>query len=950
MRFAEICILVVVLLLSGQSIAADKPDPTKDEAKRNHWAFKPPIRPALPEVKNASWVRNPIDRFILAKLEKEGLEPSATADRVTLVRRLSLDLIGLPPTPEEVDAFLKDTSANAYEKVIERLLASPHYGERWGRLWLDAARYADSDGFEKDKMRQVYFYRDWVINAFNRDLPYDRFIIEQVAGDLLPQATQDQIVATGYLRNSMLNEEGGIDPEQFRMEAMFDRLDAIGKGVLGLTIQCTQCHNHKFDPITQVEYYRMFAFLNNCYEANVAVYTPLEQLKRAEIFQKIKVIEDDLRHKNPDWQKKMRDWEADMTSSEVKWTVVKPTLDSSGGQKHYVLDDGSILAQGYAPTKHTTEFTVKVDSGKIAAVRLELLNDPNLPLNGPGRSIKGLFALTEFSVLAGPTDKSSPKKEVNIVKATADVNPRDRELEAIFDDRSGKKRITGSIQYAIDRKDETAWSVDIGPGRSNVPREAVFVFDKAVDFSKGAIFTFKLKQNHGGWNSDDNQNNNLGRFRFAITDNEKAEADPLPARVRQLLQIPPERRTPADQEAIFSSWRLTVPEWKDANDQIERLWEEHPDGSAQLVLRSREMPRQTQVLKRGDFLKPVEPVDPGVPAILHQLPPDSPRDRMAFARWLVDRRSPTTARALVNRVWQAYFGTGIVSTSEDLGTQSEPPSHPELLDWLAVEFMEPNALAEKSAAWSMKHLHRLIVMSSTYRQTSKAAPALFARDPDNRLLARGPRFRVEAEAVRDIALTSSGLLNPKIGGRSVFPPLPAFMILPPVSYGPKIWPEDKGPERYRRALYTFRYRSIPYPLLQTFDAPNGDFACVRRPRSNTPLQALMTLNEPIFIECARALAHKTLKEGGQTEAGRLNYAFRRCVARTPSEPEIKELLELLEKQKSHFAEPSAKPWEIAAADPKYPPQLPASVTPVEAAAWTVVARVLLNLDETITKE
>ena len=921
--------LLFTLLALGSPLAAAE----KDDPRLKHWAFQSPVRPTLPPVKNAAWAKHPIDRYILARLEKEGLKPSTPAEKTALIRRLSLDLIGLPPTPAEVDAFLNDNSPTAYEKVVERLLASPHYGERWGRLWLDAARYADSDGFEKDKPRQVWFYRDWVVNALSRDLPYNQFIIEQIAGDLLPRATQDQIVATGFLRNSMLNEEGGVDPEQFRMEAMFDRMDAVGKGVLGLTIQCTQCHDHKYDPITQAEYYRLFAFLNNCHEASVAVWTPAEQQQRAEIFRKIKMIEDDLRHQDPDWRKKMSAWTAEMKAKSSPWTVVRPEPDTSGGQKHYVLDDGSILAQGYAPTKHTSEFVVTHKAGKIAAVQLELRNDPNLPLNGPGRSPKGLFALSEFQVRAGPADKSSPVVDVTITRASADINPREAELEAMFDDRAGKRRVTGPIAFAIDKKDETAWTSDIGPGRSNVPRKAVFIFEKPIEFASGTVFTFKLVQKHGGWNSDDNQNNNLGRFRFSVTDDENAVADPL--------------STNRSEASDFTTWRTFVPAWKDANAEIEKLWETHPRGSSQFVLSQRDMPRETRILKRGDFLKPEDKVGPGVPSMLHPLPPDATPDRLTFARWLVDPSSPTTARAAVNRIWQAYFGVGLVSSSEDLGTQSETPSHRELLDWLAVEFMTPTGEAKP---WSQKHLHRLIVLSNTYQQSSKVSADLAARDPENRLLARGPRFRVDAEIVRDIALAASGLLNPKLGGRSVFPPLPAFMLLPPVSYGPKIWPEETGDERYRRALYTFRYRSLPYPVLQTFDAPNGDFACVRRPRSNTPLQALMTLNEPIFVDCARALAQITIKEGGATDAERLAYAFRRCVSRLPSEAESATLLTLLAKQKEKYAKPDAKPWDLAAVDPKYPPALPKGIQPADAAAWTVVARVLLNLDETITKE
>ena len=915
-----------------------------DRRGKNHWAFRAPVRPPLPALKNAKGVRNPLDRFIRARLEKERLAPSPEADRVTLLRRLSLDLIGLPPTIAEVDAFLADKSEDAYERVVDRLLASPHYGERWGRHWLDAARYADSDGFEKDKSRQVWFYRDWVINALNGDLPYDQFIIEQLAGDQLPGATQDQIVATGFLRNSMINEEGGIDPEQFRMEAMFDRMDAIGKSILGLTIQCAQCHNHKFDPLTQAEYYRMFAFLNNDHEANIAAYTPDEERRRADIFRGIHTIENELRHRHPDWRQRMHAWEDTVKDNQPTWTIVRPDVDeeSTGGQKYLSMADGSFLAQGYAPTKHTVRMKVKTDVKNITAFRLELLNDPNLPLGGPGRSIKGTGALTEFKVQVAPADNSGKTEWVKFVKATADVNPPEKVLEAIYNDKSGKRRVTGPIAFAIDGKDETAWSNDLDPGRRNQPCKAVFLADKLIAHPKGTILTFHVTQNHGGWNSDDNQNHNLGRFRLSITTKPGAEADSLPPRVRDTLSISRSSRTPAQEAIIFSYWRTTVAEWKDANDRIEALWKQYPEGSSQLVLQARSMPRDTHVLKRGDFLKPAQSVSPGVPAFLHPLPPGAPPTRLTFARWLVDRRSPTTARALVNRVWQTYFGTGLVVSGEDLGTQSQPPSHPELLDWLAVEFMDNG--------WSLKKLHKLIVCSVIYRQSSQLTAELKTRDPYNRLLARGSRFRVEGEIVRDIALSASGLLNPAVGGRSVFPPLPGFLLLPPASYGPKVWPEDKGANRYRRGLYTFRYRSVPYPMLQTFDVPNGDASCVRRARSNTPLQALMTLNEPVFLDCARALALRTLADGGATDTDRVVYAFRRCLGRMPTEQEKSELLALLGKQCERFARPDAKPWELAANDPAHPPALPKGATPAQAAAWTVVSRVLLNLDETITKE
>jgi mono/diheme cytochrome c family protein len=689
---------------------ANWPDTAAATAKGpTHWAYVAPVRPPLPETKNKVWAVNPIDRFTLARLEKEGLAPSRPTDRVTLLRRLSLDLIGLPPTVEEVDAFVNDRSPEAEEKQIARLLASPHYGERWGRQWLDAARYADSDGYEKDKSRQVWFYRDWVINAFNRDLPYDRFIIEQIAGDLLPQATQEQIVATGFLRNSMINEEGGVDPEQFRMEAMFDRIDAIGKSVLGLTIQCAQCHNHKYDPLRHEEYYRLFAFLNNANESQLSVYTPGEEMKRAEIFRRTREIEAELQHRAPDWEAKMARWEKLASSDRPSWKILQPTVNdiSTGGQRYIPLPDSSFLAQGYAPTQHRVKLIVKTDEPLITGFRLEMLTDPNLPMGGPGRSIKGMAALTEFEVEAATAEAPDKPTKLKIARATADIEQSERELEAIFDDRSNHRRVTGPIKFAIDGVDETAWGIDAGPGRRNQPRQAVFMLAEPLKNTGGLTLNFYLKQNHGGWNSNDNQSNNLGRFRLALTSTPDPSADPVPAAVREIIAIPREQRTPAQQQTVFGYWRTTVSDWKDANVQIDGLWREHPEGTSQLVLTERREMRPTHLLQRGDFLRPDKAVVPGVPSYLHALPKDAPADRLTFARWLVDRRSPTSARAVVNRIWQSYFGTGLVSTPEDFGKQGERPSHQELLDWLAVELMENG--------WSLKHLHRLIVSSATYQ-------------------------------------------------------------------------------------------------------------------------------------------------------------------------------------------------------------------------------------------
>lgn len=906
-----------------------------------HWAFEPPRRPALPAAPADVTIRNEIDRFLVARLQLDGLTPAPETDRVTLLRRLSLDLIGLPPSLAEVDAFLADTSPDAYEKQVERLLQSPHYGERWGRHWLDAARYADSDGFEKDKSRQVAFYRDYVIQALNRDLPYDQFVIEQLAGDLLPNPTQDQIVATGFLRNSMLNEEGGVDPEQFRMDAMFDRMDAIGKTFLGLTIQCTQCHSHKYDPMTHEEYYRLFAYLNNDHEAQRVVYSMPEQQLVARLRRQLAELDDEFRRRTPDWPQQLARWEEKTLTSATEWVPL--TLENAGdnGQRYIDMGDHSLLAQGYAPTKFSTSLRATTELSGITGFQLELLSDPNLPCQGPGRSFLGTCALTEFSVEAEPVAGEGTRSKVTIAAATADYSNPERVLEPNFYDKTDKRRVTGPITFAIDGKDETAWGIDQGPGRRNQPRQAVFATNAPVGFPGGTRLHLQLRQMHGGWNSDDNMNNNLGRFRLSVTTAANPQASPVPPRIRDLLRIAREKRTAPQQAEIFAFWRTTVPAARDLTEQSEALWQQWPAGSTALTLMARSTPRETRILTRGDFLKPAAAVTPGVPAFLHPLPDSADSSRLTLARWIVDRRSPTAARVLVNRLWQSYFGTGLVATAEDLGTQGEPPSHPELLDWLSVEFMD--------RGWSQKAIHRLIVTSAAYRQSSRVTPAQYSADPYNRLLARAPRLRVEGEIVRDIALAASGLLNPEVGGPSLFAPAPAFLFVPPASYGPFTWKDETGANRYRRALYTFRRRSTPYPMLTNFDTPNGDFSCVRRTRSNTPLQSLTTLNEPVFLECARNLALLTIRQPADP-AARLTWAFRRCVARQPTEAERDVLLKLLVQEQQRFSQPDARPWELAANDPEHPPTLPEAETPATLAAWTVVSRVLLNLDETITRE
>ena len=911
----------------------------KNGAKyEKHWAFVSPQRTDLPNTKIQGWVKNSIDAFVLERLEQNALMPSEPADKAVWLRRVSLDLVGLPPTIEELDAFLADESVDAYTKQIERLLASPHFGERWARVWLDAARYADSDGYEKDKPREMWFYRDWVIDAFNRDMPYDQFIIEQIAGDLLPNATQSNIVATGYLRNSMVNEEGGADPEQFRMEAMFDRMDAIGKGVLGITVQCAQCHSHKYDPLSQRDYYKMFAFLNNTHDSIIQAFTPDDQKQKAELIQQINAIEDGLKESTPDWRQKLSAWEQEAKKSKVDWQTLEPESWPYDGSKFRKLDDHSLICESYAPVSMAYEFKTRTDATNMTAVRLELLTHPQLPRKGPGRSLRGTAAISEFKVYIAPANNPGKRTELKWSGAFSDVNPVESKQPKYLWNKKGEKdnRKTGPIAFAVDGNEATAWTTDIDAARRNQSRQAVFVADAPFGFEGGTVISFKPIMKHGGWNNNDNQNCLMGRFRFSVTADSNADRDPIPASVWDVLEIDASKRSQQQADQLFSYWRTTVADWNKQKDAIDELWRKYPEGSNQLVLSEKDHTRTTSLLARGDFLSPVEPVQAGVPAFLHSFPKDAEVSRLEFAKWLVDRRSPTTARSIVNRIWQSYFGIGLVETTEDFGIQSTAPSNQALLDWLAVELMENN--------WSLKHIHRLIVSSATYGQTSTVTAKLLGVDPYNRLVSRGPRFRVDAEIVRDIGLTASGLLNRSIGGPSVYPPAPEFLFNPPASYGYKQYPIDTGPNRFRRGLYTFRFRSVPPPLLETFDTVPGNVACVRRNRSNTPLQSLALLNGPQAMEFAQSLAQKTLTDNNKTDHEKIIYAMRRCVSRIPSKAELETLQTFLDRQRQHL--------NTKKLDAKQILQLKklGEVDLNELAAWTLVARVLLSMDETITKQ
>jgi hypothetical protein len=627
--------------------------------RTEHWAFQRPERPLVPAVNDPAWPRNPIDYFVLSRLEQEGLRSSPEADRVTLLRRLSLDLTGLPPTLDAIAQVQHDTSPDWYEALVDRILASPHYGEHWARHWLDAAQYADSDGFEKDKPRQVWTWRDWVIRAFNEDKPYDAFVLEQIAGDLLPDATPAQRVATGFLRNSMINEEGGIDPEQFRMEAMFNRMDLVGRAVLGLTVACAQCHNHKYDPLTQAEYYQMMAFLNNSYEACMTVYSDEEQAQRDTILKLISEIEAAMKRDRPGWETELAAWADQMRRDPVPdWEVLSLTFDdsSAGGQKCLPRDDGAYLAQGYAPTRFAPKMTAHSALNRITAIRLEFLPDANLPCNGPGRSVYGGLALSELEMRVTAEDTPIAQYDqwtpVKIASALATVNPPVRTLGVEFPDKNRDQRtnrITGPIEFAIDGNNDTAWTTDIDPGRRNEAQHILFKLEQPLELQPGMTLAFRIGQHHGGWNSDDNQTNNIGCFRISVTSADQLPAVALPPAVQSALRVEaPEAQV---QDTLFSYWRTTIPELAPANQRIDGLWQAHPSGATQLVLKERDTPRVTHRLARGDFLSPQEVVEPAVPAFLHPLRTDGPASRLDFARWLASTDSPTTARAYVNRVW-----------------------------------------------------------------------------------------------------------------------------------------------------------------------------------------------------------------------------------------------------------------------------------------------------------
>ncbi|MDA8743436.1 DUF1553 domain-containing protein, partial [Rubripirellula amarantea] len=675
---------------------------------------------------------------------------------------------------------------------------------------------------------------------------------------------------------------------------------------------------------------------------------PEENEQRQRVHEELVAIRKELRQEHLEVVDAFQAWldEQELASETISerqtWTPLEFDFleNTIGGQKFFRKPDGSYRGEGYAPTLANPQGDAIVHLPTVSAMRLELLNDDNLPHSGPGRSVDGTWALTDINVFYSHNEGKDWKK-AKLIAADATIHPPRQRLDPrYFAKQPNRKRVTGGVGYAIDGDDNTAWTGSLGPGRRNDPQTGWFKFSQPIASQNGKpiLLRVELRQRHGGWNSDDNQNFNIGCFRVSVTEGDYA-VDSLPPKLRSAVEQ--DRLSTDQRDALFDHFVAQQTSLRSWQKRMEDAWEIYPSGTSQLVLKARDEARQTHRLERGDFLSPRESVDPAVPQFLHAIndrDADGKLDRLDFAHWMVDEKSPTTARSIVNRIWQAYFANGITLTSDDLGLQGEPPTHPDLLDWLAVDLM--------ASGWKLKSLHRRIVMSATYRQSSDFNEDLLQRDPQNRYLARSPRIRVPAETVRDIALSASGLLNPQIGGRPVYPPAPDFLFEPPASYGPKTWNDELDEQKYRRAFYTFRFRSVPYPAFQAFDAPTGEVSCVRRSQSNTPLQALVTLNEPLYLECAQHLAIEVLSADMQSDVERFELLYQRCLSRYPDDREIEVMQRMLDQQQERMKED----LDLAKSLVGDPTIASDSDSIAQQAAWTAICRVVLNLDEAITKE
>jgi len=911
---------------------------------QDHWSYQPIARPATPAVRQSAWPQTSIDHFILHALEREGLEPTAEADRTALVRRVSFDLTGLPPSPAEIDAFIADTSPDAYERLVDRLLASPRYGERMAQKWLDLARYADTNGYHIDNHREMWLYRDWVIKAFNRNLPFDQFTIEQMAGDLLPNPTLDQQIASGFHRNVMVNFEGGADPAEYLSKYIVDRVTTTATVFLGTTLACTECHDHKYDPFTQREFYQLYAYFNN---------VPEEGL--------------DGRKDNPvpfiRVPTEMQSREAGTLDAKIA------QLDAKAAEALAAYPEDKVPRTPQPPLAAPRDF-VWIDEGIPAGATAEggddvkswnLVGSPHPVLNGSRSSELVADGMKQFVFSAAPRPILIGEGDKLVAHVWLDPASPPQEIMLQFNDGASWDH------RAYWGESKIEWGQADSPSRRNVgplPPTGRWVRLEvdaaAVGLAPGSAINGWACTQFGGhvyWDKQgiasrmpqgDDLDNNQHSWELAQRGLARST---LPADVQEALKLEHDKRDEAQRKAVREyfvrhAYRPAQATFAELERQVAAAKQEQEKLRGQftqtMVMRESPKPRDTFVLVRGDFRTKGDPVTPGVPAALSPLPSGAPANRLGLAQWLVDPRNPLVARVTVNRYWQQYFGTGLVETSEDFGSQGAAPSHPELLDWLAAEFI--------ASGWNVKALQKLIVMSAVYRQSSHIDAAKLERDPRNRLIARGPRFRLNAEMIRDNALAVSGLLDDRIGGPSVAPYQPPG-LWEQVGFGngefsSQSYTQSHGQDLYRRGIYVYVKRAMPYPPLVTFDAPNREVCTDNRARTNTPLQALVLLNDPGFVEAARVLGQRVMREGGSSPAERIAYAFKLCTARAPQPAESKLLAQIYESQLARYRQDveAAKKLTTVGESP-----VPGDLDVSELAAWTAIGNVLLNLDETITK-
>ena len=907
---------------------------------QGHWAFIAPVRVEPPKV---AGVEHPVDRFIATRLEKEKLHMSPPADPATQMRRVALDLTGLPPSPSDL-SDLTDWSDKKYEAYVDKLLASQHYGERMAMQWLDFARYADSNGFQTDSSRQMWPWRDWVINAFNDNKPFDQFTIEQIAGDLLPNARRDQIVATGFNRNHRINGEGGIIAEEWRIENIMDRVETTSATWLALTMNCCRCHDHKYDPLTMKDFYSFFAFFNNVPESGtiqgpsnrsggnsqpvIDIPDADDEKQIALVKKKIEAAQAKVTEAELQLPNLVASWEAEMESPEAAkketWSPLAITkVESAGKASPRKLPDGSWIIGGRNPDKDTYTITAPLAEGSLTGVLLNTLPDPALPNQSLGRAFNGNFVLSGIEAQISAPDGKTVR--VAFARAEADYSQKGYDVKTL-----------------LDKDPNNGWAIDGNDPKKRLERKAMFIAEKPVQVPANATLTIKLIHS-GRFNG-----HNIGRFRLATTGDDPALVSldgtgGPPAAVLAVMKTPTENRTPAQRAELEKYYRSAVDSplrdadygFTAAKSELEKLEKSLPN-----VMVMQEGPvRDTFVLKRGEYDKPGEKVTMTTPAVLPPMPKGAPVNRLGLAKWLVDPANPLTARVWINRTWEKFFGTGLSKTAENLGSQAEYPVHPELLDWLATEFMRD---------WDMKRLQKMIVMSAAYRQSSKVTSALLEKDPDNRLLARGPRFRLGGEVVRDQALAIAGLLVPKIGGPSVKPYMPDGVWDETSKYGDlRGYKADSGEGLYRRSFYTIWKRTAAPPTMMLFDAPTREVCTVKRSRTNTPLQALSLLNEVTFVEAARGLAQQMMKNGGSTPEQRIAYGYQRATAHAIDADSLKKLAAGLSARIAAF---KAKPEEAKALLAQGMLQADETLHPAELAAYTTTASVLLNLDRVVTRD